>query len=143
MHDVFSFLAVICSGVFAGAAIYINAVEHPARMTCGARVALQQWDPSYARATVMQASLAVIGCLFAILAWLTGASMWFLPAGLILLSVAPYTLVVVMPTNKRLQALGPDSDDAEIARLLQRWNVLHGVRSALGFVAFAWLVALA
>ena len=56
-------VAAICAGLFAGAAIYINAVEHPARVSCGNDVALREFAPSYRRATVMQASLAVISCL--------------------------------------------------------------------------------
>lgn len=55
-------VAAICSGLFAGAAIYISAVEHPARLSCGNEVALREFAPSYRRATVMQASLAVAGC---------------------------------------------------------------------------------
>ena len=27
--------ALLCTGVFAGAAIYVSAVEHPARLQCG------------------------------------------------------------------------------------------------------------
>ena len=56
-------VAAGCAGLFAGAAIYINAVEHPARLACGTEVAVRQFAPSYHRATVMQASLAVMGCL--------------------------------------------------------------------------------
>jgi hypothetical protein len=55
-------VATACAGVFAGAAIYINAVEHPARLACGTEVALKEFAPSYQRATIMQASLAIAGC---------------------------------------------------------------------------------
>ena len=48
-------VAAVCAGLFAGAAIYINAVEHPARLSCGNEVALREFAPSYRRATVMQA----------------------------------------------------------------------------------------
>ena len=47
-------IAAACAGLFAGAAIYINAVEHPARLGCGNEVALKEFGPSYRRATVMQ-----------------------------------------------------------------------------------------
>jgi len=47
-------IATVCAGMFAGAAIYINAVEHPARRSCGNEIALQQFAPSYHRATLMR-----------------------------------------------------------------------------------------
>ncbi len=64
----FLILATAAAGLFAGAAIYLNAVEHPARVGCGTELALKEFGPSYRRATVMQASLAVIGALSGLLA---------------------------------------------------------------------------
>jgi hypothetical protein len=50
-------LATACAGTFFGAAIYINFVEHPARMSCGQDLAVREFGPSYARASVMQGAL--------------------------------------------------------------------------------------
>src|SRR3712207_8112811 len=50
-------IATLSSGLFAGAAVYINLVEHPARMQTGIRSALAEFAPSYHRATVTQVSL--------------------------------------------------------------------------------------
>jgi uncharacterized membrane protein len=136
------FLATFCCAIFSGAAIYINAVEHPARMSCGVKVALSEWAPSYRRATVMQASLAVLGFVFSILTWFSGASVWAPVAGTVLVLVAPFTLVVIMPTNNRLLALNADRDMDEAKMLLDRWNRLHMVRSGLGLAALViFLVA--
>lgn len=55
------FLATLACSVFAGAAVYITLVEHPARMACGIEIAATEFSPSYRRATVMQASLAIAG----------------------------------------------------------------------------------
>ncbi|MCW2238993.1 hypothetical protein [Azospirillum canadense] len=52
-------LALLATALFTGAAIYITVVEHPARMQCSISCAVVQWRPSYKRATVMQACLAV------------------------------------------------------------------------------------
>ena len=58
--DTLEIVTVIASGLFAGASIYINLVEHPARLSCGTAIAVKQWAPSYKRATVMQVSLALV-----------------------------------------------------------------------------------
>lgn len=52
-------IAIISAAMFAGAALYINVAEHPARMELDTRFAAAQWAPSYRRATWMQAPLAV------------------------------------------------------------------------------------
>jgi len=141
MQTAFELLATFCCAIFAGAAIYINAVEHPARMSCGVKIALAEWAPSYRRATVMQASLAVVGFIFALLAVLAGAELRYLAAGILLVAVAPVTLLVIMPTNRRLLALDPAGDLGEAEGLLARWNRLHMSRSVLGglaLVLFLW-----
>lgn len=61
MITAFEFIATLSTALFAGAAIYINLVEHPARMGCDTKTAATVWAPSYKRATVMQASLAILG----------------------------------------------------------------------------------
>ena len=129
-------LATACAGIFFGAAMYINCVEHPARMSCGQELAVREFGPSYARASVMQASLAILGCVLGLLAaWLLRDVMVAIAAVLLGL-VVPFTLIVIFPTNKQLLAPGLDPSSASARDLLQRWNRLHGVRSVLSGVAF-------
>ena len=129
-------VAAICAGLFAGAAIYINAVEHPARVSCGNDVALREFAPSYRRATVMQASLAVIGCLTGLWsAWvLTDA--WAGAGALLLGAIVPFTLAVILPTNKQLLEPSLDPGDTRATELLARWGRLHAIRSILSTIAF-------
>ena len=134
-------LATICAGLFAGAALYINLAEHPARLECGTLLALRQFAPSYRRAALMQASLAIVGLVSAGLAWWRGGHVAVLAGGLLLGSVIPFTLLVVRPTNKRLLAHGMGVDSVEARALLRRWGRLHGVRTVLGLLAFGTLLA--
>ena len=96
-------LTVLATGLFTGAATYVSLVEHPARLRCSNEIALAQWRPSYQRGTVMQASLATAGALLGISAFLSGAGLMWLVAGLLLGSVVPFTLLVILPTNRRLE----------------------------------------
>jgi Domain of unknown function (DUF1772) len=129
------FIATLCCALFAGAAVYINAVEHPARMFCGTEAAATEWVPSYKRATWMQAPLAVVGFVCAVIAWIAGSSVQWLIGGVLLGLVVPFTLFVIMPTNKRLLSSSLDKRSEETRKLLYRWNGLHAVRSALSVVA--------
>ena len=126
--------------MFAGAAIYINLVEHPARLECGTAAAVRQWRPSYARATVMQASLAIVGLLASLGAWVQGRGAPVLVAGLLLGTVVPFTLVVIFPTNRQLLESTLDEGSPRAAALLARWNRLHAVRSSAALLALVILL---
>ena len=136
------FLATLCAGLFAGAALYINVAEHPARMVLDdTRAAATQWALSYRRATFMQVPLALISLAGGTAAWLLGANVWWLVAGLLIGAVVPFTFLAIMPTNHELLAAGRDLASVETRRLLERWNRLHAVRSALSLIAtvlFVW-----
>ena len=137
-------LATLCAGLFAGAAIYITAVEHPARLACGPTIAVKMFAPSYHRGTVMQASLAVAGCGAGVAAWVQSANGWLLLGALLLGSVVPFTLLVIFPTNKRLLDPALPVETPEARALLTRWGQLHAVRSLASAVAFViFLLSLA
>ena len=136
----FELLATLCAGLFAGAAIYITLVEHPARLECGTELAATEFGPSYRRAALMQASLAGVGLLAALVAWVQGRGLPVLLGGLLLGVVIPFTLSVTLPTNKRLLDPGLDRASTEAAALLARWGQLHAVRSVVSGLAFGLLL---
>jgi hypothetical protein len=134
-------LALAFASAFAGAAIYINVAEHPARMELDDAGALAQWKPSYARAYNMQGGLAVAGGLSGLAAaWFSGDWRWLVGA-LLMLANWPYTLFGIIPLNTQLKAIKPASAGADVRLMLARWNRLHAVRSGLSLlavVAYAW-----
>lgn len=134
-------LAFIFTGLFAGAALYVSLVEHPARMSNTLAVALAEFRPSYKKAVVMQASLAVAGAAAAIGAYFLGRGISTLVAGIVLGTVVPFTLILVMPTNRQLldetrTAQTPDTDV-----LLKKWGRLHNVRTIAGLLSLVILAA--
>ena len=136
------FLATLCCTLFTGAAIYINLVEHPARMECDTKTAATVWAPSYRRATIMQAPLAILSFLAGVISWLLGGGLMWLVGAVLIGSVVPFTFIAIMPTNHRLLAPGRDLASTETRTLLEKWGRLHAVRSALGLAASAIYVFL-
>ena len=135
MLSAFQFIATLSAALFAGAAIYINVAEHPARMAIDTRSAAVQWAPSYQRATWMQAPLAIASFLAGAGVWLVGGGALWLVAALLIGAVVPFTFIVIMPTNRQLLAPGRDLGSAETRELLDRWGKLHAIRSALSAIA--------
>ena len=58
---VFQFLAILATALFAGAAIYINVAEHPARMECGTALAATVFGLSYRRVDLCCSSVHASG----------------------------------------------------------------------------------
>lgn len=135
MLHVAEFTATISAALFAGAALYVNLAEHPARMTLDTKSAALQWAPSYRRATWMQAPLALVSFLAGLASWWMGAGVGWAIAALLIGAVVPFTFLGIMPTNHKLLAPARDLASVETRALLERWVKLHAVRTVLSLVA--------
>jgi hypothetical protein len=145
MIAILKMAATVACGIFAGASLYINLVEHPARMGLETRMAALQWAPSYRRATLMQAPLAVASFTSGAAVWLLGGGVAWLVAAILVGAVVPFTLLGIMPTNHRLLEPVRDLASSDTRLLLERWGRLHAVRTALSlssFVLYVWQLAL-
>jgi hypothetical protein len=140
METILQYVAIISAACFAGGALYISIVEHPARIA-DPEIAIRQFRESYPRAVPWQASTAAICFLSSIvLAFAVRNWLWAL-GGLALGVVIPFTLIVIYPTNKKIldtaTALGPD----DVMTLMRRWGALHWIRSILGIGGLIALLA--
>jgi len=140
---ILQFIAVLSAALFAGAALYINVAEHPARMSLETRIAAAQWAPSYKRATWLQAPFALVSLLSGVGVWLLGGNVAWLAAALLVGAVVPVTFGIIMPTNHKLLTPGRDLSSVETRELLAHWGRLHAVRtllSLIGTVIYIWLL---
>ena len=122
------YVATLSAALFAGAALYINVAEHPARMGLETRLAALEWAPSYHRATWLQAPLALLSLLSGVSVWLLGRGWGWMVGAVLVGGVVPFTFVVIMPTNNKLLTPGRDLASAETRELLVHWGRLHAVR---------------
>lgn len=134
-------------GFYAGSSLYINAVEVPAALDYenDAEHALMCWQRNFARASRFCPSLHGIGVLsalghYGITKGTSKADVPFLFAALAGELSLPYTLICLMPTNRRLMAIeeckknGPEY----IRSQYETWNKGHAIRTLLAVGTFGY-----
>jgi hypothetical protein len=130
-------LALATAACFSGAAVYVLFAEQPARLKLDTAALLKQWQPSYHRGAIMQASFAVISGALGIVTFLmTYDWRWLLGAALIM-APWPFTLFIMMPTNRILKSTDPAQASEQTRGLVVQWGRLHIVRALLGLLATA------
>ena len=90
---------------------------------------------------MMQASLAIVGGFFGVVAFFSTFEWRWLLGAVVLLVNWPYTIIVIMPTNHPLMNTPAGAATAETRRMIGRWGILHAGRSVLGLaatLAFLW-----
>jgi uncharacterized membrane protein len=135
-----TFVATVGAGLFAGASTYVSIAEHPAWLESGPALALKGLGPSFRRAAVLQGGLATVSLVSAAVAWFQDSGVGWLVGGLLLGALVPFTLVVIMPTNRRLLDPQLDPGSPEAVELLLRWGRLHAVRTVVGVAVFVSFV---
>ena len=137
-------LALIAAAAFAGAAIYVNVAEQPARLVLDDRAMLAQWKRSYDNASIMQAGLALVACALGVIAFFLSHDWRWLLGALLILAPWPWTIFVIMPVNRRLKATAPDAVQSDTRASVEHWGRLHAGRSAFGIAAtlvYLWAAA--
>lgn len=138
MLPILKAVSTISVGLFAGGGIYINVVEHNARMELDTKSCHVQWKASFDRAKVHQSRLVMITAISGAGAFYCKPSeeMTFLIGGCSMLLILPYTLFVLKPAS-----IDPIYDDYDkivdreseefVRDTIVKWNKYHAVRSVL------------
>jgi len=133
-------LALVVAAFYSGAALYVNLVEKPALLTLDDQAALAGWKIALKRGAVIQAPLCAIGFALGLIAWLHLRDIGNAVGSLAMLANIPWTVAVILPTNRALLAIAPEGAGEESRALLLRWYARHKMRSALGLIALVFFL---
>lgn len=138
--------STVGTGIIAGGAIYINVVEHPARMELDDSQSLhRQWRESFDRAKFLMAGtslLPIVGGIAAFAIDQTEGKPWLITAIMLAFNV-PYTAIAMKP-----KVIDPIYDyqvaskksPGEIRDTVAKWNSFHKVRTVVDISALIWCV---
>jgi hypothetical protein len=132
--------AFAVASAFLGAAIYIGLVEHPARLTLGARAMVREWAVSDHRGTILLTALSLGSAVLAFVQYRLGGDVRWIIGGLAILSSWPYEYYVLVPVSIWLCAVPPEKS-APARKLMRDWGLLEWGYALIGLVAcgaFAW-----
>lgn len=148
-EDAFKLIKIastMTTGVMAGLALYINLVEHPARMQIDDVKSLhKQWKAGFDRAKLLMVGVSLIPICGGIAAYAMNHSKgkpWLIAAGMLVVNI-PYTALVILPRSIRPindYEVVARKDPAEVKDTVDKWNTLHTVRTVVDLAAFAWCV---
>jgi len=115
--------------------LYVSLVEQPARLACDVDTALNQWRPSYNKAAILQIILSVLSVITSIALYFISKDIFLLMAGLILLIIAPLTLIIMHSCIKQLSDPARTGTTPGTMPLIKKWGRLHNWRTVISLTA--------
>lgn len=124
-------VATGAAGMVAGAMAYITVIDAPARGKLSSQDQLKHWQTAFppAGAFFKPAGLLLVPILSAT-AYVTEKPAYY--GGAVAFgTLAPFTVIAIAPTNKRLLSMKEPADqqeEQEVVDLVKRWAQRHAVR---------------
>jgi hypothetical protein len=101
--------------------------------------ALTEYRSTFTRIGIQQASLAFIGLGAGLAAYYYEPDMLLLVPTAMIGAIIPYTMLIISSTNSQLLDPELDKDSPRARELLDRWIVLHTLRTITAVTAaFLW-----
>ncbi len=132
--------ALAFASAFAGAAIYVNWVEQPARLALDEEALLREWGPSDSRGVALLAGFALAAAIAGLTAWFETQDVRWAYGALVAIASWPYAFFVMAPLNNQILSLR-GRDVAAARALIRQWGLIESGFAAIGLVAvviFLW-----
>ncbi|RBP13869.1 uncharacterized protein DUF1772 [Roseiarcus fermentans] len=136
-------IALSFAAAFAGAAVYVNWVEQPARLAAlDGEALLSEWGPSDSRGVALLLAFALASTVAGFAAFFETQDVRYVYGALVAVASWPYAFFVMAPLNN--QILGLRGKDVDAARaLVRQWGFIEAGFAGLGVLAvavFVWIL---
>lgn len=136
------YIALAFAAAFAGAAIYVNWVEQPARLALDDQALLSEWGPSDSRGVALLAGFALASAISGFVAYFEMEDVRWAFGALLMIASWPYAFFVMAPLNNQILSLR-GGDVAAAKALVRQWGLVESGFAAIGVIAvgiFLWSI---
>ncbi|NQZ29987.1 MAG: DUF1772 domain-containing protein [Oceanospirillaceae bacterium] len=136
MYEFSVFLIIVGMGAIFGVALTASIVVHPILLAVSKPTAIEVFKPFFDKTHIIVIVLSMLVSGIALVAsFLSGHWSWFIISLLMHLN-GPYTLIFMMPLNRRLMAEDVDPHSEQTSNDLIKWGKLHAVRTVVNGLIF-------
>ena len=143
MTDLLITLIILIMGTQFGVALTSSIIVHPILKMVSRPAAIEVFKPFFDKTHKTVLFMSIIVSVLALVLSILTKNWWWFGISLLMHLNGPYTLKYMMPTNRRLMAVGVDPDSQQTKKDLLNWGNLHAVRTiwnGLIFIAFIVLL---
>ncbi|MDB9873787.1 DUF1772 domain-containing protein [Flavobacteriaceae bacterium] len=143
MNDILVVMILSLMGTQFGVALTATVIVHPILVDAKKTSAVDFFKPFFDKTHVLVLVLSILVTFLALIYSIFTGNLWWVGVSLLLHLNGPYTLLFMMPINKRLMDENVDPLSEQTANDLKKWGRLHLVRTFLNGILFLAFIVLA
>ena len=143
MNELLIVSILLLMGAQFGIALTATVIVHPILLMAKKTTAIEVFKPFFDKTHIWVLILSIIVTLLALAYSILTENWWWFGTSMLMHLNGPYTIVYMMPLNRRLMDPNVDPTSEQTANDIKKWGTLHLVRTLLNGVIFLAFIVLA
>ncbi|MDA7706709.1 DUF1772 domain-containing protein [Flavobacteriaceae bacterium] len=143
MNELLIVSILLLMGAQFGIALTATVIVHPILLMAKKTTAIEVFKPFFDKTHIWVLILSIIVTLLALAYSILTENWWWFGTSMLMHLNGPYTIVYMMPLNRRLMDPDVDPTSDQTANDIKKWGTLHLVRTILNGVIFLAFIVLA
>lgn len=143
MNDLLIVSILLLMGAQFGIALTATVIVHPILLMAKKTTAIEVFKPFFDKTHIWVLILSIIVTLLALAYSILTENWWWFGTSMLMHLNGPYTIVYMMPLNRRLMDPNVDPTSEQTGNDIKKWGTLHLVRTILNGVIFLAFIVLA